>query len=112
MQENEDSTAKRRSAFLSDDEWRWLSVSLKLSRRQEEIVRCIVDGDTHDTIAGRLGISSHTVHTYLERLYRKLEVHNERDLVSRIFMAYSLRMTGRDQAERPAQARLVARKPG
>jgi Bacterial regulatory proteins, luxR family len=35
-----------------------------------------------------LGISSHTVHTHLERLYHKLAVGSRAALISRIFVEY------------------------
>ena len=68
-----------------DREWRSIGRSLKLSPRELQIVRCLFDDDTEAAIALRLGISSHTVHTYLERLYRKVGVSSRVALVVRVF---------------------------
>jgi hypothetical protein len=37
---------------------------------------------------GALGIPRHTVHTYLDRLYRKLGVNSRAQLISVLFAAY------------------------
>lgn len=39
-------------------------------------------------IARRLGVSSHTVHTYRERVFRKLGVHSFCQVISIVFAAY------------------------
>jgi DNA-binding CsgD family transcriptional regulator len=81
-------STERRSGFLSDEKWEAISDRLRLSRREFEIVRCILDGSSEAAIARTLSISTHTVHTHLERLYRKLDVSNRSDLVVRVFAAY------------------------
>ncbi len=81
-------SAERRSGFLSDEKWEAISDRLRLSRREFEIVRCIIDGGGEAEIARTLSMSIHTVHTHLERLYRKLGVSNRVELVVRIFAAY------------------------
>jgi len=81
-------SAGRRSGFLPDEKWDALSHRLRLSRREFEIVRCIIDGSSEAGIARTLSISTHTVHTHLERLYRKLDVSTRSDLVVRLFAAY------------------------
>ena len=47
-----------------------------LSTRERELLECIVQGDTEQQIAGRLGISPHTVRTHVKNIYRKLQVHS------------------------------------
>lgn len=81
-------SAERRSSFLSDEKWNAISHRLRLSPREFEIVRCIVDGSSEADAARTLSMSTHTVHTHLERLYRKLDVSNRSDLVVRVFAAY------------------------
>src|SRR6185295_9972680 len=60
---------------LSPDQWSKVSESLDLSRRQFEIAQCVFDDLKETAISQRLGVSPHTVHTHLERLYAKLGVH-------------------------------------
>ncbi|MEU4244938.1 response regulator transcription factor [Actinoplanes sp. NPDC026619] len=43
-----------------------------LSRREEQVLRQIAQGLTHSQIATRLGISRHTVDTYVKRIRAKL----------------------------------------
>ncbi|MGH7528996.1 MAG: helix-turn-helix domain-containing protein, partial [Gemmatimonadales bacterium] len=57
-------------------EWRSLASGLGLSPRECGIVRCVFDGASEKRIAERLGLSPHTVHTYLWRSYRKLHVQS------------------------------------
>jgi DNA-binding CsgD family transcriptional regulator len=42
-------------------------------------------GETEVIIAERLGISSHTVHCHMTRLYRKLHVNSRPNLLLRVF---------------------------
>jgi DNA-binding CsgD family transcriptional regulator len=39
-------------------------------------------------LATSLGISRHTIHTHLERLYRKLRVNSRSQLIAAVFVAY------------------------
>ena len=66
-----------------------------LSGREEQVLRQISRGLTHGQIATRLGISSHTVDTYVKRIRRKLGVGNKAELTR-------LALLGR-AAELPAQ---------
>ena len=78
-------------AILSGDAWRALVRHLRLSRREAEIVEWILrHADDEPSIATRMHISSHTVHTHLERLYRKLEVSSRSQLVTKIFVTYTV----------------------
>lgn len=51
-----------------------------LSSREEEVLRQISQGLTHSQIARRLGISRHTVDTYVKRVRAKLGVGNKAEL--------------------------------
>ena len=44
----------------------------RTSRRQQQIVSLIADGLTDKEIGQQLGISTHTVRTYIERLFHQL----------------------------------------
>ena len=52
--------------------WNDLADFFQLSDRELQTLQCLFDDDDEAAIAHRLQISSHTVHTYLIRLYRKL----------------------------------------
>lgn len=75
-------------ALFSDDEWTRISALLRLSPRESEIVYTMLAGEREADIADRLGISSHTVHCHLTRLYRKLQVNSRIDLLLRVFDAH------------------------
>lgn len=51
-----------------------------LSRREEEVLRQIANGLTHGQIARRLGISQHTVNTYVKRIRAKMSLGNKAEL--------------------------------
>jgi DNA-binding NarL/FixJ family response regulator len=54
--------------------------SYHLSEREEQVLRQISRGLTHGQIATRLGISPHTVDTYVKRIRAKLGVGNKAEL--------------------------------
>lgn len=72
------------AAMFSERAWQEIARSLKLSGRELQIVRKVFDDHTEFTIAADLGVSPHTIHTYCERLYRKLAVTDRVKLVLRI----------------------------
>lgn len=78
------------SAFLSSTAWSAIGASLKLSARELQIVMCIIEdlAETQDDVGRHLGMSPHTVHTHLERLYKKLGVANRSHLIVRVFAEY------------------------
>jgi DNA-binding CsgD family transcriptional regulator len=72
-------------SLLTDGEWQALSALLSLSTRESQITRLILDDLAEPDIADRLSISRHTVHTYIDRLYRKLHVHSRHQLLLHVF---------------------------
>jgi DNA-binding CsgD family transcriptional regulator len=72
------------SAIFSDQAWTQLGCSLRLSGREAQIVRAVFDDRTEFAIADDLGISTHTVHTHVERLHQKLAVVDRVSLVVRV----------------------------
>jgi two-component system, NarL family, nitrate/nitrite response regulator NarL len=58
-----------------------------LSRREREVVGCVVDGLSNREIGQRLGITEHTVKNYLFRVFGKLGVSKRVEMVTH---AYSL----------------------
>jgi DNA-binding NarL/FixJ family response regulator len=78
------------AAMFSDHAWGEIARSLRLSGRELQIVRGVFGDRVESAIATDLGISSHTVHTHLCRLHRKLEVATRTQLILRVmekFMA-------------------------
>lgn len=76
------------TAFLPDSEWLAIAASLRLSQREVQILRCILNDDSEAAAAEALGMSPHTVHTHVERLYRKLGVNSRCQTAVRIFATY------------------------
>jgi len=52
-----------------------------LSKRECEVVQCLVQGFTNREIAERMGLSPHTVKNYLFRVFDKLGVSNRTELL-------------------------------
>jgi DNA-binding CsgD family transcriptional regulator len=52
-----------------------------LSKRECEVVQCLVQGLTNREIAERMGLSPHTVKNYLFRVFDKLGVSNRTELL-------------------------------
>jgi DNA-binding CsgD family transcriptional regulator len=75
-------------ALFSEGSWQYLASMLALSARESEILQAVFEDQKESCIAANLGISSHTVHTHLERLYRKLHVSSRVELVVRVFAEY------------------------
>lgn len=61
-----------------------------LSRREQEVVRCVAEGLSNREIAQRLGLTEHTVKNYLFRIFDKLGVSKRVEVV---LYAYSLGAT-------------------
>ena len=75
-------------SILSRAQWRAIGEALQLSARELQIVQCVFDGASEVSIATELGISAHTVHAYVRRLYHKLGICDRCELVVRVFAAY------------------------
>ncbi|MGW3747302.1 response regulator transcription factor [Streptomyces sp. NPDC005146] len=57
-----------------------VSVRDELSQREQQVLDFIAEGLTHAQTARRLGISQHTVDTYVKRIRSKLGVGNKAEL--------------------------------
>jgi DNA-binding NarL/FixJ family response regulator len=66
-----------------------------LSRREQEVVRCVAEGLSNREIAQRLGLTEHTVKNYLFRIFDKLGVSKRVEVV---LYAYSLSNAMHDAA--------------
>jgi DNA-binding NarL/FixJ family response regulator len=52
-----------------------------LSAREKEVLEYITKGFTSDEISGLMGVSRHTVLTYVRRIYAKLEVNSKTEAI-------------------------------
>lgn len=75
---------ERGSKILSEPAWAAVGGSLHLSKRHMEVVKGVFDNEKEAAIADDLGISQHTVHTHLDRIYEKLGVCSRQGLVQSI----------------------------
>jgi ATP/maltotriose-dependent transcriptional regulator MalT len=78
------------SDILSAAEWQDVCARLKLTERELEVVVGVFDDLKEAAIASRLGISAHTVHTHLERLYRKLGVNGRGRMIIEVMAEHVL----------------------
>ena len=56
----------------------------ELTDRERQILELMVRGKTIKSVAEFLLLSPHTVHDYVKRIYKKLEVHNRAELVQKV----------------------------
>ncbi len=54
-----------------------------LSAREQEVLDCLSHGFLYKEIAEKLGISYETVHTYIRRIYEKLQVRTRTEAVAK-----------------------------
>lgn len=54
-----------------------------LSGRERQVLQCLEDGKTYKEIAGELGVSPHTVHTHIKRIYEKLHASGKADALTK-----------------------------
>jgi DNA-binding CsgD family transcriptional regulator len=62
-------------------------MTIKLSRREIDVLRLIARGYTYASSAARLGLSAHTVASHIKKIYRKLGVHSAGAAVMRALKA-------------------------
>lgn len=70
--------------LLDEAAWRCVAERCGLSKRECQIAKDVFQDVKESVIARNLGISIHTVHTHLERLYRKLGVSSRVQLVVKL----------------------------
>ena len=56
----------------------------RLTRRERDVVVCLLEGERVVSIAERLDLSPHTVRNHLKSIFRKLEVHSQAELVRHV----------------------------
>lgn len=72
------------AAMLSRAAWSEFVRSLRLSRRELQITRAVFDNLTEGAIGASLGVSEHTIHRHLNRLFQKLRVTTRSQVVLRV----------------------------
>ena len=65
-----------------------LVTRLGLSTREAEITQRVFDNFGEAAIARDLELAPSTVHTYVRRLYRKLDVNSRGELLILVFLAF------------------------
>lgn len=76
------------STLLASGIWPGLAEQLRLSPRELQVVKGVFRDDKEESIAADLGISPHTVSTYLQRIYTKLRVGSRVQLIVRVIGEY------------------------
>jgi DNA-binding CsgD family transcriptional regulator len=76
------------SSLLGTGTWPCLAESLRLSPRELQVVKGVFQDHKEESIAADLGISPHTVSTYLQRTYTKLRVGSRPQLIVRVVAEY------------------------
>ena len=85
--------------------WPRIARETRLTRREMEIARELFQGLGEAAIADELGISVHTVHTHIHRMYRKLDVRNRSEFILRVVSTHvesNAERTERQSALAPA----------
>lgn len=96
---------------LSTGEWQLVDTELGLTARESEIVELVLADLKESAMGAELGISPHTVHTHLERVYRKVGVRGRVQLVVRVLGACLAHMRGVAGFGKPAEADREALSP-
>jgi DNA-binding CsgD family transcriptional regulator len=53
-----------------------------LSPRLREVLACLLEGDTEQQVAMRLGLTRNTAHQYVKTVYRRLNVNTRAELMA------------------------------
>lgn len=59
--------------------------TIKLSEREKEITRLVIDGLDSDSIAKQLHLSLHTVKTHRKNIFNKLHIHSVAELIKLVY---------------------------
>ncbi|WP_370421483.1 response regulator transcription factor [Streptomyces sp. QH1-20] len=70
-----------------------------LSEREREVLGHLADGHTYAAIARRMGVSAHTVDTYLRRIRGKTGVNNRTQLAVLAVSFHQPRVVGMPRAQ-------------
>lgn len=76
------------NGIFSQGEWSQLVAQLALSPRQAQIASLLLRGWADKQIAAELDISTHTIRTYLDRMFAKMQVQDRCEVVVHIFRQF------------------------
>ncbi len=62
-----------------------IGATKELTPRERDVLQGLVRGESEVEMAHRLGIERATVHTHLQRLYSRLDVHSAQEAILRSF---------------------------
>jgi len=77
-----------------------MQIKIQLTKRELDVLQCLVAGKTNRKIGQDLGISTNTVNSYLKNIFLKM---NTTDRVTTALKAYSLNLIATPQDIPPAQ---------
>lgn len=80
--------AARPSSVLTAKEWGLIASALALTNRELEISQHLCDGARDVDIGATLGVSAHTVHSHLQRMYAKTSTRNRAEFIVRLFTTH------------------------
>lgn len=58
----------------------------KLSKREKEVVSCLINGLTYKKAASELHVNTCTINQHIKKIYVKLEVNSKSELISKILL--------------------------
>ena len=70
------------------DDWEQVRKDLRLSQREFELVCHIFHGKKLQVIADDMRLSLGTVKTYSQRVYHKLQIHDQRELIFAVLRSH------------------------
>jgi DNA-binding NarL/FixJ family response regulator len=56
---------------------------VKLSEKEKEVLKHLVDGLSYKMIAGKVNVSFHTIHTHIRNIYDKLHVNSKGEAINK-----------------------------
>lgn len=62
-----------------------MRTKVNLTRRERDVLQGLVRGESEHEMASRLNIEEATVHTHVQRLYRRLDVHGAQEAIALAF---------------------------
>ena len=89
----------RVDCLLPEATWHAFAFQFDLTERELEVARGLFAGVTEPELADDLGISRHTTHTYVSRIYRKAQVRNRAELLLQVFIQHLGRGSERNGRE-------------
>ncbi|MCA9261118.1 MAG: helix-turn-helix transcriptional regulator, partial [Planctomycetales bacterium] len=78
----------REACVFNEDEFKILTQSLALARRQSQVLEGVLRGMSDKKIAAELGVAPPTVRTHLQKLFRRLQVGDRTELVIEVFREF------------------------